>query len=194
MSLEIVNTIASVGTFVVIGATAIAAVVQLRHMRANNQLEGLLDVLARVEDETFNKWLTDTRRELPLLMADPAYVQSVIDNQFDRSVAWLQLGNQYERVGSLLKYRLIPEEPFLDVYCGRAMDAWDLMLPMISLLRSCRGGSIWENFEYMYVRAKAFDQRYRNGNYPRGALRAEVPPFHFTSTIDSEVRQLEKVR
>ena len=64
MSLELLNTLASIGTFVVIGATAIAAVVQLRHMRANNQLEGLLDVLARVEDESFNKWLTDTQREL----------------------------------------------------------------------------------------------------------------------------------
>ena len=79
MSLELVNALASVGTFLVIGATAIAAVIQLRHMRANNQLEGLLDVLARVEDETFNKWITDTRRELPQMLADPTYVQSIID-------------------------------------------------------------------------------------------------------------------
>ncbi len=192
--LELINTLAAVGTFLVIGTTAIAAVVQLRHMRANNQLEGLLDVLARVEDETFNKWLTDTRRELPLLMADAAYVQSVIDNTFDRGVAWLQLGNQYERVGSLLKYRLIPEEPFLDVYCGRAMDAWELMLPVIALLRSHRNGAIWENFEYMYVRAKSFDERYARGNYPRGTPRAEVPPFRFPGGVARETRPLEKVR
>ena len=37
MSLELWATIASVGTFVVIAATAIAAFVQLRHVRRSNQ-------------------------------------------------------------------------------------------------------------------------------------------------------------
>ena len=45
--LEILNTVAAVGTFLVITATAIAAAVQLRHLRANNQLAGMLDVVAR---------------------------------------------------------------------------------------------------------------------------------------------------
>jgi hypothetical protein len=180
--LEILSTAAAIGTFVVIGATAIAAVIQLRHMRANNQLEGLLDVLARVEDESFNKWLTETQRELPKLLADPQYVQSVLDNTFDRNVAWLQLGNQYERVGSLLKYRLIPEEPFLDVYCMRAVRAWNLLLPVLSVMRADEDHSTWENFEFMYVRAKRWIERHRQGNYPHGVERAEVPPFRFVSS------------
>lgn len=187
MSIELLNTIASIGTFVVIGATAIAAVIQLRHLRANNQLEGLLDVLARVEDEQFNKWLTDTRRELPKLLADPEYVQSVLDNTFDRNVAWLQLGNQYERVGSLLKYRLIPEEPFLDVYCMRAVRAWNTLLPILSLMRSEGDDSTWENFEYMYVRAKCWLARHEKGNYPSGIERADVPPFHIPVRADGSV-------
>jgi hypothetical protein len=178
MSLELLNAAASAGTFLVIGATAIAAVIQLRHMRANNQLQGLLDVLARVEDETFNKWVTDTQRELPKLLADPAYVQSVVDNTFDRTAEWLQLANQYERVGSLLKYKLIPEEPFLDVYWARAMHAWQILLPFTSLIRTMRGdNSIWENFEYMYVRAKRFGERHANGNYPKGVPHAHVSRF-----------------
>lgn len=178
MSLEWLNTIASIGTFVVIGATAIAAVIQLRHLRANNQLEGLLDVLARVEDEQFNKWLTQTRHELPQLLADREYVQSIMDNTFDRNVAWLQLGNQYERVGSLLKYRLIPEGPFLDVYCARAIRAWELLLPVTSILRRDQADqSTWESFEYMYVRAKQWMERHKTGNYPAGTPRAKVPPF-----------------
>jgi hypothetical protein len=36
MSLEIMSTAAAIGTFLVIAATAIAAVVQLRHLRAQN--------------------------------------------------------------------------------------------------------------------------------------------------------------
>jgi hypothetical protein len=192
--LDILNTVAAIGTFVVISTTAIAAVIQLRHLRANNQLEGLLDVLARVEDETFNKWLTDTQRELPQMLADPAYVQSIIDNTFDRNVAWLQLGNQYERIGSLLKYRLIPEDPFLDVYWGRAKRAWELMLPITSLIRSGRtDDAIWENFEYMYVRAKAWGERHMHGNYPQRTPHAEVPPFQFASVPQPAMRTMEKV-
>lgn len=184
MSLELLNALASVGTFVVIGATAIAAVVQLRHMRANNQLEGLLDVLARVEDETFNRWLTDTQRQLPKLLSDPVYVQSVMDNTFDRNVAWLQLGNQYERVGSLLKYKLIPEGPFMDVYCGRAERAWKVMLPMTSLLRYNVNDSLWENFEYMYVRAKMWMERHEHGSFPKRTPRAYVPRLEFPLRYD----------
>jgi len=38
MTLELVNTLATSATFVVIAATAIAAIVQLRHLRASNQI------------------------------------------------------------------------------------------------------------------------------------------------------------
>jgi hypothetical protein len=41
MSLELLNVLAGLGTFVVIAASAIAAVVQLRHLRASNQLQTL---------------------------------------------------------------------------------------------------------------------------------------------------------
>jgi len=69
--LEGLNTAAAVGTFLVIGATAIAALVQLRHMRVNNQIEGLLSVLARVEDEHFNTWVSQAQEDVPKLIADP---------------------------------------------------------------------------------------------------------------------------
>lgn len=174
--LEILNAIAAVGTFVVIAATAIAAVIQLRHLRANNQLQGLLDVIGRLEDEKLYKWISDTRRELPAMIEDPAFIQSVVDGTYDRNVAWLQVGNRHERIGSLLKYRLIPEEPFLDVYATVVTQAWEMMLPITSVIRS-RNKTVWENFEYMYVRAKAFNERYEHGTYPKGAPHAQVPPF-----------------
>ncbi|HLI97648.1 MAG TPA: hypothetical protein VKT72_16380 [Candidatus Baltobacteraceae bacterium] len=181
--LEIFNTVAAVGTFVVISATAIAAVIQLRHLRANNQLEGLLDIVARLEDEEQNRWIDEARRQLPTMLADPAYVRSVADRTFDRNVAWLQLGNRNERIGSLLKYRLIPEEPFLDVYCPIVIQTWEVMLPITALMRSTTwGDGIWENFEYMYVRAKAFAERYGHGNYPKGVARAKIPAFQFPTS------------
>jgi hypothetical protein len=173
--LETLNTVAAIGTFVVIAATAIAAVFQLRHMRAANQLEGLLSVLARVEDANFNTWLTDTQKQLPAMMNDAAYLRSVIENTFDRSVAWLQLGNSYDWVGSLVKNRLIPEQAFLDVYCFRIIQAWELMTPIILLARHESSDAIWENFEYLYIRAKLWFEQHPNGSYPKHVPHAELP-------------------
>lgn len=177
MSLELLNALASFGTFIVIGATAVAAIIQLRHMRASNQLEGLLSVLARVEDANFNTWLTETQRQLPAMLNDPAYVASVIDNTFDRSVAWLQLGNSYDWVGSLVKNRLIPIDAFLDVYSFRIVQAWELMVPITVLARHQSSDAIWENFEFLYVQGLAWTKRHEHGNYPSHVKHAPLPKF-----------------
>ena len=175
--LEMLNTVAAIGTFVVIAATAIAAVFQLRHLRAANQLEGLLTVLARVEDSNFNSWLTDTQQQLPHLLSDPDYVRSVINNSFDRSVAWLQLGNSYDWVGNLVKNKLIPEPAFLDVYSFRVVQAWELMIPVTLLARFNTTDGIWENFEFLYMRALAWADSHPNGAYPKHMARCTLPPI-----------------
>ncbi len=178
MSLELLNAMASVGTFLVIGATAIAAVIQLRHMRASNQLEGLLSVLARVEDSNFNRWVTAAQRQLPELLADPGYRQSIIDGTFDRDVAWLNLANSYDWVGSLVKNRLIPIDAFMDVYAYRIIQAWKVIEPVAALVRPHANDTIWENFEYLYIKAQDFDKGLRNGSsYPKHVRRADIPPF-----------------
>lgn len=175
--LNYLNTAAAIGTFLVIATTAIAAVIQLRHMRASNQLEGLLSVLARVEDKNFNTWLTETQQQLPLLLGDPDYVQSVIDNTFDRAVAWLQLGNSYDWVGSLVKNRLIPVDAFLDVYSFRVIQAWELIEPLTVLARYRVTDAIWENFEYLYVASLDWSARYAHGTYPAHVRRAPLHKF-----------------
>jgi len=182
--LEILNTAAAIGTFVVIAATAIAAVIQLRHMRANNQLEGLLSVLARVEDSNFNRWVTAAQRQLPELLADPEYRHSVVDGTFDRDVAWLNLGNSYDWVGSLVKNRLIPIDAFLDVYSFRVIQAWKVTEPILALVRPAAGDSMWENFEYLYVKAKDWERAYAaHGTYPKHVRRVKIPPFAVPSPV-----------
>jgi hypothetical protein len=42
MPLDFVNTVAAILTTTIIAATAIAALVQLRHMRAGNQIAGFM--------------------------------------------------------------------------------------------------------------------------------------------------------
>jgi hypothetical protein len=178
MSLQLLNALASAGTFIVIGATAIAAVVQLRHMRASNQLQGLLSVLARVEDSNFNRWVTAAQRQLPEMLADPVYRQSIIDGTFDRDVSWLNLANSYDWVGSLVKNRLIPIGAFLDVYSFRVMQAWKVIEPVAALVRPHAGDAVWENFEYLYVQAEEWTKAHGGrGTYPKHVRRVKLAPF-----------------
>jgi hypothetical protein len=53
MSLELVNTFATLGTFLVIAATAIAAIVPVRHMRGSNQIVALNELRETTETAGF---------------------------------------------------------------------------------------------------------------------------------------------
>jgi hypothetical protein len=172
MPLELLNTLVSAGTFVVIAATAIAAVVQLRHMRMGNQLTGLLEVLSRVEDPVFNEWLERSKRLIEERLPDPNYRRAIASGSFEReNNPWLNMMNSYEWVGSLVKHRLIPEEPFMDVYSARILKAWTVVEPVFAVAR--RGGdpSLWENFEYLIVRSREWEKTFPNGAYPKGVPR-----------------------
>jgi hypothetical protein len=174
MSLELINSVAAAGTFVVIGATAIAAVIQLRHLRASNQLQGLLTVLARVEDSNFNQWVDDARRTLEKNLPDPAYRRGIVDGTFERANnPWLNLGNSYEWVGSLVRQRLIAEGPFMDVYSWRVVRAWKIMEDVVAIIRR-KNPNVWENFEYLFVRAELFSARHARGSYPKSVPRAKL--------------------
>ncbi len=174
MPLELLNALASVGTFIVIAATAVAAVVQLRHMRASNQLTGLLDVLSRVEDPVFNEWLDHSKRILAERLPDAQFRKQITDGTFEReNNPWLNMANSYEWVGSLVKHGLIPEEPFLDVYSARILHAWAVLEPIFAIRRRNGDPSMWENFEYLVARSRAWEVEFPQGSYPKNTPRVK---------------------
>lgn len=175
MTLEVLSTASAIGTFVVITATAIAAVVQLRHLRAQNQLTGLLTVLARVEDPQFNQWVDGAREMVKARLPDAAYRRAILDGTYERTNnSWLNLANSYDWVGGLVKFKLIPEEPFLDTYAGRIQQAWSIIEGIVPLVRSRAGPAVWENFEYLVVRARQWSAVHAHGAYPKGAPRLHI--------------------
>jgi hypothetical protein len=175
MTPEYLTAAASIGTFLVIGATAIAAIVQLRHMRAGNQLTGLLNVLSRVEDPTFNEWFDATREQLATNMSDPDYRRAIYDETFTRrNNPWLNLCNSYEWVGSLVKHDLIPEEPFMDVYSARILYVWNTIEEVVAIRRRRGDPSLWENFEYLVVRARAWEREHPKGAFPPTEQRLQI--------------------
>jgi hypothetical protein len=175
MSLEIMSTAAAIGTFIVIAATAITAVVQLRHLRAQNQLTGLLTVLSRVEDPQFNEWVDGAREIVQSRLPDPAYRRAILDGTYERkNNPWLNLANSYDWVGSLVKHNLIPEESLLDVYSGRVTQAWGIIESLVPLVRRRGGPGVWENFEYLVVSARKWNAQHADGAYPKGVPRLQI--------------------
>lgn len=175
MSLELLNTIGTIGTFLVIGATAITAVIQLRHLRASNQLAGLLNVLSRVEDPVFNEWLDRSRAMLHQNLPDPAFRRTLYEARYPREGnPWLNMCNSYEWVGSLIKHKLIPEEPFMDVYSARILTAWEVLEPVVAIVRRRGDPSIWENFEYLVARSKQWEKENPQGAYPKNVARVQM--------------------
>ena len=70
MSAEWVTAIATAGTFVVIAASAIAALVQLRHMRGSNQIVALTECRETVESPDFREAQRFVSYELPKRLQD----------------------------------------------------------------------------------------------------------------------------
>ncbi len=73
MSFELINSLATFGTFLVIAATAIAALVQLRHSRSSNHIVALNELRETMESAEFRAAQISAFRELPVRLQDPAF-------------------------------------------------------------------------------------------------------------------------
>lgn len=73
-----------------------------------------------------------------------------------------------------MKHNLIPEESLLDVYSGRVIQAWNIIEGIVPLVRQRGGAAVWENFEYLVVRAHAWNVQNAKGAYPKGVPRLKI--------------------
>ena len=175
MSLEVLSTAASIGTFIVIAATAIAAMVQLRHLRTSNQLTGLLNILGRTEDPIFAQWRDQTKKVAREKIPDPEFRRMLEEGDFDRQTApWVHLYNWYDYVGSLVKQGLIPQEAIMDVYSTVLVSDWKEGENIIAITRRRSGAGTWENFEYLAWLSKRWLEFNEGSVYPRNAARLPI--------------------
>ena len=71
MSPEWLTAIGTLGTFVVIAASAVAALMQLRHMRGSNAIVALTECREKLESEEFQNARRFIQTELPRLLEQP---------------------------------------------------------------------------------------------------------------------------
>jgi hypothetical protein len=174
MSFEALSLAASAGTFLVIAATAIAAIVQLRHMRSSSQITAL----SKLEDMWDDPALVNARRrllqELDGRLRDSQFrAELKADTSSDELVLCMNaICNFYETMGVYVKHGLADGDVVCDFWSVNVIGAWRSLTPAIAIVRSgSTGDRVWENFEYMVTVAQRFIDKHPNGTFPRGTPR-----------------------
>jgi hypothetical protein len=173
MSYESWATAASVGTFFVIAATAIAALVQLRHSRGNNQITAALAINEVTEGDEFQAARRFLRENLVEQLKDFNYRQELVrTRRMGRQVQFV--GNYYELIGIFVKNGLIDENLACEMWCSEIIMDWHLLAPALAILNREQRDSGWENFEYMYDLCRRWKARYPDGRFPRSRRRVQL--------------------
>lgn len=170
MSADWVTAIGTMGTFAVITASAIAALIQLRHMRGSNQIVALTECRETMESPEFRDAQNFVSFELPKRLKDPAERVKVCILPFvDEYQAIGTVANFFESMGGFVKSGIIDRRIACDYWAYVVLRNWNALLPVTTFVReSIKTKALWENFEYMAVLAKQFSVKYPNGSYPAG--------------------------
>ena len=175
MRLEVWNTVAAVGTFLVVVATAVAALIQLRHLRVNNQLQALLAILSMPYEPVLNEAFDFVLGGFSACMRDPEFRAELVGAipPARQRHKQFRVCDYYERLGSCIKFKLISEDLYFDNSSPERF--WTILEPAIALYRTARGPTAYENFEYLVIRSREWDRRHPSGNLPRNN-RSTQPP------------------
>jgi hypothetical protein len=186
MSLELLNALASLLTVCIIAATAIAAMVQLRHLRAGNQITAMLAIGEELSSKTFRDANSLLRHKFDALIDDPKF--RAYNAEADRGAshdlipeyeevrdAATLVGNSFEELGILVKQGIVDKDIFLDRYSWVIVRAWSRLDKAVADSRTATGQAmLWENFEYLAAISEDWI-RERPSTYPKGMRRVSLP-------------------
>lgn len=176
MTPEWVAAVASVATFVVIGATAMVALIQLRHMRNSNQIAVFTEIRRRMESPDFQDSLRFIRYELPQKINDSAFRFRLLDRNSSEGKMVVDVGNFLDSaIAPLVKHGMVEHDLACDVFYYPVVMCWDTLAPFIATSRTMLGYRMWEDFEYLTLLCKDFRVRFPRGTYPRGAAALPMP-------------------
>jgi hypothetical protein len=174
---EAVAAAAQLGTLLVIGGSVIAALVQLRHVQAGNQLQALLSLERDFHASELQAALTYVQEHLPERLEDQEYRRELEHLGFVDPVAHPEMTacNWLNEMGTLLKRDLVSEEAFMDLFARLIVHCWKHLSPAIAIMRRYRGQAQYHDFEYLAMRAGAWLKRNPHGTSPRAFTRTVLP-------------------
>lgn len=171
MSAEWVTAVATVFTAVVIAASAIVALMQIRHMRTGNQISAYNECRETMESVDFREALAFIRNEIPERLADPQTVAAIVSSALREEYAGIRLvANLFESMGLFVKTGMMDERIACELWSGIVLTTWSNLRPLTAELRKRFGPGIWINFEYMAVLSDDFIRHFPDA-YPHGVRR-----------------------
>lgn len=173
MSVEFWTAFGSVGTLVVITATAIAAIIQVRHLRASNQALVLHNLFNEYEGPEYRDAFHFVRAELGERLKDPAFRHELRSGLVDRvKHPEITVLNFLEQMGALYHYGAIDKRIFMESFFQVITGFWLRLEPVIALLAyPVQGNLAFQNFERMTIDARHWIERHPRGTFAPHAER-----------------------
>jgi hypothetical protein len=177
MNPELLNAWAEIGADVVICASVVAALIQLRHIRAGNSLQALLSLERDFRAPELQAALTYVQERLPERLQDPQYRRELETIGFVDPVAHPEMiaCNWLNEMGTLVKRGLVSEDTFMDLFARLIVHCWKQVAPAIAIMRRRRGEAQYHDFEYLAMRASTWLKRNPHGMFPRAFARNPLP-------------------
>lgn len=173
MSAEWVTAIATMGTFVVIAASAVAALMQLNHMRGSNQIVALTECRETLESDAFQEARYFVVRLLPEVLKDSEIRRKLAHESFPKELRPAQyVANFFESMGAFVRFNIIDRTIACDLWSSVVVASWEALRPVTRVVRH-RDPGVWENFEYLAMLSKQFLERSPT-SYPPGMPRMDL--------------------
>lgn len=167
MSWEGIGTIATVVSTVVIAATAIAAIIQIRQLRLATQLEGFLALHSEYASPEMYAAREYVANELPKRLGDETYRAELAEGRaFAATHPELILGNFWEKVGTLVSTGLLAPNLYLETGAYRVIEARSQLNDVIELRRKTEPLQ-WAGFDHIVRLSKEYLDR--RGGLPPAA-------------------------
>ncbi|MBV8172567.1 MAG: hypothetical protein JO219_11615 [Candidatus Eremiobacteraeota bacterium] len=176
MSLELLTALSSIGTFIVIAATAVAAFWQLRHMSGSNSISTLTEAREVLESPEFAAARRFVSKELPRLLKDPETRRQLeFESPLPEHLQPLNVvGNFYEALGSWVRRGVIDQNIVVSLWSSVVVATWHHVTPALAIMRRNSGPALWDQFEYLARISQEWIDRHPDGDYPKGVAHMPV--------------------
>jgi hypothetical protein len=166
MSWELISVVVSIVSAAILAAAAIAAVIQIRHLRAGNQLEGFLAISRELDSPELLHARAFVELELSKKLADNSYREELLSGRIDLTQhPEIRIGNFWEKMGALIRHGVLEAPIFYDFFAHRCVGRWRDLLPVVELVRQ-NDPLMWGDFQYIAARCQEYlNQRHRGGSW-----------------------------
>ena len=167
MTPEWLTTFSSIATLLVVAVTAFAAIRQIRHMRAANQVAAFLPLTDEFTDddvrESLNYLLSTLKADLEDPQTRAGLMTTPISGPARRALPAL---NFYERLGVLVVARVVDLELVLRYFSALPSEVWLIAEDYIAILRRTLGNEVLENLEALVVLENQWALRHGTSLFP----------------------------